>query len=232
MNDPLERLRWVAAVASLHLPATCYRLAAHLALAAVRGTAYPSKSTLSKAIGCDGSRLVMAFRSLEAAGVLRRGSLMGSPGRQTYEWHLLQPPAGSAPGAEVALVRKAQGPPPAEVASDPLRKSHPKDRREDKKRARVPRTLAGPVFTDANGKPWQLTTGTMATLVEQFPILDMDGTLAKAADYCERNPNWRRNASGMLGAIQAWCGRERPKQPDTTETDWDAAAERIAHGLP
>lgn len=114
--SPLDRIRWVAAVATAKLPATSYRLAAHLALAAVDGVAWQSRGTLAKAIGCDPARMRLAFRELEQAGFLQRGALSGPRGRQTYRWNLIEPGAESAPGAEVAPGAQSAPQPGAESA--------------------------------------------------------------------------------------------------------------------
>jgi hypothetical protein len=120
-SSPLDRLRWADLVVTKRLPANAYRLAVHLAYVAVHGTAWSSRPSIARDLNIDEARLPNAFAALVNAGLLKRGTLRGPSGRQTFEWIFVIPPAEVAGGAEVA------GAPPAEVATYPLRKSqgHP-----------------------------------------------------------------------------------------------------------
>jgi len=69
--------------------------------------------------------------------------------------------------------------------------------------------LVGPVFTDSNGQPWQMSKGHLEKLFARFPNVDIDSALAEAAKHCASHPEWRRGPSGMFGAIDAWLLRSR-----------------------
>lgn len=126
---PSERIRWVAAINSMPLPSTAYRLAAHMAFFATDGTGvvWCSRSTLASAMGCDKARLPRAFQALEKNGFICRGALSGPPGRKTYRWHLTMPNTDiDSPSATSALPPSAVSAPSpsALVAMDPVRSEH------------------------------------------------------------------------------------------------------------
>jgi len=125
--SPLARISWINSVAGVRLPPTAYRLAMRMAWAATdgTGTAWESRPNMARAINCDEARLPAAFRALESAGLIRRGSLGGPTGRQTYRWHLVNPHADAAPAADAApgaeAAPGADAAPGAEPATDPVR---------------------------------------------------------------------------------------------------------------
>jgi hypothetical protein len=206
--SPIDRIRWTAAVASDRLPATCYRLAAHLAYVAVdgTGTAWSSRLTLARAIGCDEARLPQAFRAMEDAGFLSRGALAGPSGRQTYRWMLTIPGAEVAPPAEVAPGAEVACPGGAEVAIKGGRKSHHKGGSErGSKRGR--------------GNTARFTPPTLAEVASYCADRQNGIDPQRFLDHYEAR-GWLMGKSKVKdwnACVRIWEGRDRERAPATTE---------------
>jgi hypothetical protein len=225
--SPLDRLRWAAAVASCALPATCYRLAAHMAMMAADGTGvvWASRATLAGAMGCDKARFPSAFRAMEAAGFLVRGDLVGPVGRRTYRWTMAIPGAEVAPvphaepalGAESAPPAEVACPPPAEVATDPLRKSHANGGSEGGSKGGIlsePRSESPPddapaamSFATKGGGTWTMTPDLLALLTRAHPGKDVPQELHRAAAWLACNPAKAKTAAGMKRFLNGWMER-------------------------
>jgi len=233
--SPLDRIRWTAAVASARLPATCYRVAAQLALVACdgTGTAWASRQTLANAIRCDEARLKPAFRAMVAAGFIVRGDLAGPCGRQTYRWTLVIPGAEAAPGAESAPRAEVALPGGADFTPNRGRKSPPKggskgESKGGSGRASLPRHVpeamfssnpgsdssecVGPVFVLKGGAGWRANKGQLANWANAFPAIDQAQELAKAAAWCASNPRKSKTAKGMPRYVYGWMNRATERQ--------------------
>ena len=224
---PGSRILWNAAVASVHLPATSYRLAAHLSAVAVDGTgmAWASRRTLALRIGCDEARLKSAFRAMEEAGFLVRGDLDGPSGRQTYRWKLTIPGAEVAPRAESAPGAEVAPPGGAEVADKGGRKSpHKRGRERGSKRG----STEGPSFALRGGGEWQLPDDLRDTLAAAYPDRDLDAELAKAAAWCATEPGRRKRPSGMGRFLRGWLGRAKPSETTPAEVRPQPSADALA----
>ncbi len=116
ITNPLARLHWFDRVCCVHLPGTACRVAGVIALRAVGGTFWQSRSTIAAHLGCDEARITTAFTALADAGFLLRGPARGPGGRQTVEWILTIPDTPADDGSS---------PSPAAPVADAPTHNHP-----------------------------------------------------------------------------------------------------------